>query len=158
MLTDLLKFAVHRWSFFSSPYDRLFFRTPNNLNSFHQKLLNIFILAMIEKNGIANSKIRPLWQALIILNYGVISTYYFERNNVFICLLHVGLMAGSRTLRGCESPQPDTSVWWNAFTPEGFLIGQNHARDSCETAVTLRGTAMLSEIYHMMFFVYEHLT
>lgn len=102
MLTDLRK------PFFLSPNDRLFSCTANNLNSLHQKLLNIFILAMIKKNGIANSKIRPLWQALIILNYGVISTYYFERNNVLMCLLHVSLMAGSRTLRVRECPRPDT--------------------------------------------------
>ncbi len=46
-------------------------------------------MAMIKKNDITNSKIRPIWQALIILNYGDISTYYFEWNNVLMSLLRV---------------------------------------------------------------------
>lgn len=83
---------------------RLFHHIPNNPSS--PRLLNIFSLAIIKKNDITNSKIRRFWQALIILNYGDISTYYFEWNNVLMCLLHVCLMAGSGTLREWESHSP----------------------------------------------------
>lgn len=154
MLTDLLKSAVHRWSFFSSLYDRLFSRAPNNFSSFHQKLLNIFILAMIEKNGIANSKIRPLWQALIILNYGVISTYYFERNNVLMCLLHASLMAGSRTLRVCECPQPDTRVWWSAFTSVSVTHWSEVEEMRCDGTWYNDAFRILPHVFYILYIIY----
>lgn len=124
MLPDLAKYALH------AACGRLFRTIPNNPSYFQWRLLNIFSLAMISKKDITNSKIRPFWQALIILNYGDISTYYFEWNNVLMCLLHVCLMTGSGTLRECESPQPDTH-WDKLFSLQWLLfIGQRLGRST----------------------------
>lgn len=64
---------------------------------FPVKVIKYFQLGNDFKKDITNSKIRPFWQALIILNYGDISTYYFEWNNVLMC------------------------VWWQAAGPWGSV-------------------------------------